>query len=64
MTLEISPALSGLVELYDNTASLQDRTVATGILKPHSPNSLPRAAMLAALPAELRCAQSAALSAL
>jgi Ni,Fe-hydrogenase III large subunit len=24
----------GLVELYDNTASLQDRTVATGILKP------------------------------
>jgi Ni,Fe-hydrogenase III large subunit len=31
---EINRAFPKLVELYDNTASLQDRTVATGILKP------------------------------
>jgi Ni,Fe-hydrogenase III small subunit len=30
----IAGALSGLVELYDGTTSLQDRTVATGHLKP------------------------------
>ena len=30
-----SKRFPALVELYDNTASLQDRTVATGILKPH-----------------------------
>jgi Ni,Fe-hydrogenase III large subunit len=32
---EIRQRLPALVELYDNTASLQDRTVATGVLKPH-----------------------------
>jgi Ni,Fe-hydrogenase III large subunit len=31
---EIRRAFPKLVELYDNTASLQDRTVATGVLKP------------------------------
>ena len=31
---EIRERFPALVELYDNTASLQDRTVATGILKP------------------------------
>jgi Ni,Fe-hydrogenase III large subunit len=31
---EIAVRLPKLVELYDNTASLQDRTVATGVLKP------------------------------
>ena len=31
---EIRKRFPHLVELYDNTASLQDRTVATGILKP------------------------------
>ncbi len=31
---EIRLALPKLIELYDNTASLQDRTVATGIVKP------------------------------
>ena len=31
---EIRQVFPKLVELYDNTASLQDRTVATGILKP------------------------------
>ena len=31
---EIDRVFPRLVELYDNTASLQDRTVATGILKP------------------------------
>jgi Ni,Fe-hydrogenase III large subunit len=31
---EIAARLPKLVELYDNTASLQDRTVGTGILKP------------------------------
>jgi Ni,Fe-hydrogenase III large subunit len=31
---EIAVRLPKLVELYDNTASLQDRTVDTGILKP------------------------------
>src|SRR5258708_15379017 len=31
---EISRTFPKLVELYDNTASLQDRTVTTGILKP------------------------------
>ncbi len=31
---EIGRRFPALVELYDNTASLQDRTVATGILKP------------------------------
>jgi len=32
---EIERQFPKLVELYDNTASLQDRTTATGILKPH-----------------------------
>ena len=32
---EIRKRFPALVELYDNTASLQDRTVGTGILKPH-----------------------------
>jgi len=31
---ELRPVLARLVELYDNTASLQDRTVGTGILHP------------------------------
>jgi Ni,Fe-hydrogenase III large subunit len=31
---EIGQKFPALVELYDNTASLQDRTVSTGILKP------------------------------
>ena len=31
---EIRRRFPALVELYDNTASLQDRTVATGVLKP------------------------------
>ena len=31
---EIGQRFPALVELYDNTASLQDRTVSTGILKP------------------------------
>jgi Ni,Fe-hydrogenase III large subunit len=31
---EIGPLFPKLVELYDNTASLQDRTVTTGILRP------------------------------
>jgi len=32
---EIRRRLPALIELYDNTASLQDRTVTTGVLKPH-----------------------------
>src|SRR5438477_5892602 len=32
---EIRQRFPALVELYDSTASLQDRTVATGILRPH-----------------------------
>jgi Ni,Fe-hydrogenase III large subunit len=31
---EVQGRFSELIELYDNTASLQDRTVSTGILKP------------------------------
>src|ERR1019366_359385 len=31
---DVSLRLPALVELYDNTASLQDRTVDTGLLKP------------------------------
>ena len=31
---DIGARFPRLVELYDNTASLQDRTVATGFLKP------------------------------
>lgn len=34
LAAEIHRAFPKLVELYDNTASLQDRTVATGILSP------------------------------
>jgi Ni,Fe-hydrogenase III large subunit len=34
LLVEIRRAFPKLVELYDNTASLQDRTVTTGILKP------------------------------
>jgi len=34
LTEEIRRRLPALVEVYDNTASLQDRTVTTGILKP------------------------------
>ena len=34
LILEIKSRLPELVALYDNTASLQDRTVATGVLKP------------------------------
>ncbi len=34
LVLEIRKRFPELVTLYDNTASLQDRTVATGILKP------------------------------
>jgi Ni,Fe-hydrogenase III large subunit len=34
LTTEIGRIFPRLVELYDNTASLQDRTVTTGILKP------------------------------
>ena len=32
---EIRKRLPALIELYDNTASLQDRTVTTGVLKSH-----------------------------
>jgi Ni,Fe-hydrogenase III large subunit len=32
---EIRRRLPALIELYDNTASLQDRTVTTGVLEPH-----------------------------
>ena len=31
---EVRRVFPRLVELYDNTASLQDRTVTTGIVKP------------------------------
>jgi len=34
LIVEIRRRFPALVELYDNTASLQDRTVATGVLKP------------------------------
>ena len=34
LTGEVRKAFPGLVQLYDNTASLQDRTVGTGVLKP------------------------------
>lgn len=34
MATEVRRRLPDLINLYDNTASLQDRTVATGILKP------------------------------
>jgi Ni,Fe-hydrogenase III large subunit len=34
LTAELTPALQRVVQLYDNTASLQDRTVGAGILKP------------------------------
>ncbi len=34
LTAEIRHKLPGLIELYENTASLQDRTVSTGIVKP------------------------------
>jgi Ni,Fe-hydrogenase III large subunit len=50
-----------LVELYDNTASLQDRTVGTGILKPSSRASSAPAAMSAAPRARLRRAQGSAI---
>jgi hypothetical protein len=64
-----------LVELYDNTASLQDRTVGTGIVWPRWQGSMARAVMWAAqvrgrrlVPAALRrlrmtiCASSDARS--
>ena len=35
LSAEIRKVFPRLVELYDNTASLQDRTVTTGIVKPH-----------------------------
>jgi Ni,Fe-hydrogenase III large subunit len=35
LVTEIRRRLPALIELYDNTASLQDRTVTTGVLKPH-----------------------------
>jgi Ni,Fe-hydrogenase III large subunit len=35
LVAEIRRRLPALTELYDNTASLQDRTVTTGVLKPH-----------------------------
>ena len=41
-----------LVELYDNTASLQDRTVDTGVLKPALATNMPPAAMSGAPPAD------------
>ena len=34
MIEEIATAFPALIELYDNTASLQDRTVATGVVQP------------------------------
>jgi Ni,Fe-hydrogenase III large subunit len=34
LLLEIGKVFPGLIELYDKTASLQDRTVTTGIVKP------------------------------
>jgi Ni,Fe-hydrogenase III large subunit len=42
----------GLVETYDNTASLQDRTVDTGVLKPALANNMPPEAISAVLPAD------------
>jgi len=35
LVTEIRKRLPALIALYDNTASLQDRTVTTGVLKPH-----------------------------
>lgn len=35
LAAEIGKVFPRLIELYDNTASLQDRTVTTGIVKPH-----------------------------
>jgi Ni,Fe-hydrogenase III large subunit len=32
---EVRQRFPALIELYDNTASLQDRTVTTGVLRPH-----------------------------
>jgi Ni,Fe-hydrogenase III large subunit len=34
LLVELGRRFPALIELYDNTASLQDRTVATGVLKP------------------------------
>ena len=48
-------AFPALVELYDNTASLQDRTVATGIL---APDARPRSSAPAAMSAAPRAAPS------
>ena len=38
LTFEIEPRFEALVELYDGTASLQDRTVGTGVVKPELVN--------------------------
>ena len=43
-------AFRALVELYDNTASLQDRTVGTGILSAELARAIRRAAALSAAP--------------
>ena len=51
----------GLVELYDNTASLQDRTVATGILRPAARAAVRRRRLCRPrLGPRLRCAPQAA----
>ena len=51
---DISLRFPALVELYDNTASLQDRTVDTGVLKARRwPNNMPLEATSAAPPADL-----------
>ena len=58
-------AFPELVELYDNTASLQDRTVGTGILSAGAGTAVRlRRLRRAGLRPEIRCATQARLSAL
>ena len=62
---EIRHAFPRLVELYDNTASLQDRTVTTGIVKPDYVRQCGRRRLCRArLRPRLRCAAQRRLCAL
>jgi len=52
---EIRKVFPRLIDLYDNTASLQDRTVSTGIGAPNMRGRSAPAALSAAPRAQLRC---------
>ena len=60
---EIRQRFPRLIELYDNTASLQDRTVATGILTPELARAIRRRRLCRArLRPRLRCRAHLGLS--